>query len=232
MSKEAKITLVAVSDIKLKETINSLINSSLKLKRPRTILFSSKRITLNKKEAEIIELVNIKKINSIKEYSNFIIYSLHKYIKTSHILIVQWDGFVINPSKWDFNFLNFDYIGAPFIPRSDDEKYCRDQKNRFYTIGNGGFSLRSKRLLEAPTKYKLVDNFKFTNFHEDGFFSVYHRSFLESKGYKWAPFEIARKFSIESPLSVKDLKDLPLGFHGKKMLYLLFIIKLINFFRF
>ena len=74
MLKEAKITLVAVSDIKLKETINSLINSSLKLKKPKTILFSSKRITLNKKEAAIIEIVNIKKINSIKEYSNFIIY--------------------------------------------------------------------------------------------------------------------------------------------------------------
>ena len=59
MLKEAKITLVAVSDIKLKETINSLINSSLKLKKPKTILFSSKRITLNKKEAAIIEIVNI-----------------------------------------------------------------------------------------------------------------------------------------------------------------------------
>ena len=229
MLKDAKVTLVAVSDIKLKETIKALINSSLSLKKPRTILFSSKKINLNKKEASILEIVKIKKINSIKEYSNFIIYSLHKYINTSHIIIVQWDGFIINPSKWDLNFLKFDYIGAPFIPREDDKKYCRDLNNGFYTIGNGGFSLRSKRLLEAPSKYKLVDNHKFTNFHEDGFFCVYHRSFLESKGYKWAPFEIANKFSIESPLSIKDLKDLPLGFHGKKMLYLLFIIKFMSF---
>ena len=83
MIEEAEITLVAVSDIKIKETIKALINSAISLKNPRTILFTSKKINLNKKEAETIEIINIKKINSIKKYSNFIIYSLHKYIKTN-----------------------------------------------------------------------------------------------------------------------------------------------------
>ena len=43
---------------------------------------------------------------------------------------------------------------------------------------------------------------------------------VESKGYKWAPYDIARKFCIESPLSLNDLKKNPFGFHGKKMYYL------------
>ena len=228
MIKEAKLTIVSVSDIKIKRTINALIKSSINLKPSKTILFSSKAITLNKKESGIIDLVRIKKISSIQDYSSFIIYSLYKYIKTSHILIVQWDGFIINPEKWDPNFLKYDYIGAPFIPRENDKNYCRDLNGGFYTIGNGGFSLRSKKLLEAPTKFKLKDNREFTNFNEDGFFSVFHRKFLESKGLIWAPFDIAKKFSIESPLSTNELRDLPLGFHGKKMYYLLIIIKIIR----
>ena len=228
MTKEAKLTIVSVSDIKIKRTINALIKSNINLKPSKTILFSSKAITLNKKESGIIDLVRIKKISSIQDYSSFIIYSLYKYIKTSHILIVQWDGFIINPEKWDPNFLKYDYIGAPFIPRENDKNYCRDLNGGFYTIGNGGFSLRSKKLLEAPTKFKLKDNREFTNFNEDGFFSVFHRKFLESKGLIWAPFDIAKKFSIESPLSTNELRDLPLGFHGKKMYYLLIIIKIIR----
>ncbi len=230
MKKE--ITIIAVSDIKIKRTINSLMKSSLSLKPYKTILFSSKKIKLNKNQAGLIDLIKVDRINSIEEYSSFIIYKLFNYIETSHILIVQWDGYVINAKKWDDKFLNYDFIGAPFIPRNYDEKYCRDKNGAFYTIGNGGFSLRSRRLLEAPSKFKLLDNKEYTNFHEDGFFSVYHRSFLESKGFVWAPFEIANKFSIESLLSIKDLKDLPLGFHGKKIFYLLFLIKIINYLKF
>lgn len=229
---ESKITIVSISDIKIEKTINALIKTNLSIKPYKTILFSSKNITLNKKEAETIDLIKINKISSIKDYSNFIIYSLYKYIKTSHILIVQWDGYIINQKKWDSNFLNYDYIGAPFIPREYDKNYCKDLNGAFYAIGNGGFSLRSKRLLEAPTKFKLEDNKEYTNFNEDGFFCVYHRKFLESKGLIWAPFEIAKKFSIESPLSIKELIDLPLGFHGKKMVILLRLIKLKNFFKF
>ena len=218
ISKNKSITIVAVSDLKIKETINALLKSSKSLNPKKTILFSSKNLKLNKKEREVIDLINIKPISSIREYSNFIIFSLHLYINTSHVLIVQWDGYIYNKNKWSKNFLNFDYIGAPFIPRVNDKNYSRDFKNRFYVIGNGGFSLRSKSLLEAPSKYKLRDNESMTNFHEDGFFSIYHREFLESKGFVWAPFKIAKEFSIESPLSFEDLFILPFGFHGKKML--------------
>tara|TARA_B100000212_G_scaffold283669_1_gene223865 strand:- start:651 stop:1349 length:699 start_codon:yes stop_codon:yes gene_type:complete len=231
MSKK-NITIAAVSDVKIRETIYALITSNACFKRSsKTLLFTSKDVALSKKESKIIDIIKIKKINSLKGYSNFIIYSLYKYIDTSHILIVQWDGYIINPKKWDTNFLNYDYIGAPFIPRGSDPNYCRDKARGFYTIGNGGFSLRSRRLLEAPSKFKLVDNKKYTNFHEDGFFSVYHRRFLEKKGYSWAPYSIAKKFSLESPISFRDLNTLPFGFHGKKMFYLLLFFKIVNFFK-
>ena len=232
MLSQTSISIISISDIRMKETIVALKKSFKLVKSSETILFTSQSVRLNKYEKKIINIIKIPEIKSIKDYSNFIIYELYKYIKTSHVLIVQWDGYIINKNKWDLNFFNYDYIGAPFIPRSLDEQYSRDQKGAFYVIGNGGFSLRSRRLLEAPSKFKLVDDPNFTNMHEDGFFCVYHRSFLESKGFIWAPFYIAKEFSIESPLCLNDLKELPFGFHGKKMIYIKKFIKpLILFFK-
>lgn len=220
MVSNENITILSVSDIQIKKTINAIIKSSFSLRPSENILFTSKKINLTKQEKKYIKLINIKPIVSLKDYSNFIIYELHKYITTTHALIVQWDGQVFNPEGWDLSFLDYDYIGAPFIPRHFDECYSRDKKGNFYVVGNGGFSLRSKKLLEAPCKFKLKNEYSYTKNHEDGFFSVLHREFLESKGFKWAPYDIARKFCIESPLSLSDLKKRPLGFHGKKMYYL------------
>ena len=235
MTTRKGIFIVAISDIKIKETIFALTESSRSLKPRKTILFTSKNIILNTYQSNLIDLVRISPINSIRDYSHFIIYKLHNFINSSHVLIVQWDGYVIDKNKWRNNFLNYDYIGAPFIPRVNDQEYSNNEKGAFFVIGNGGFSLRSKKLLAAPSKYKLKDNFNFTNFHEDGFFSVFHREFLESKGFSWAPFKLAKKFSIETIVSFKDIQSLPLGFHGKRMLLVVRVIKrikiLVNIFR-
>tara|TARA_B100000212_G_scaffold339971_1_gene319483 strand:- start:7693 stop:8400 length:708 start_codon:yes stop_codon:yes gene_type:complete len=228
MIKSNRITIISVSDIKIKKTINALIKSTNQLRPYETIFFTSKSIKLSPIQKKYIRKIEIDPISSIEEYSKFIIFSLHKFIDTTHVLIVQWDGFITNINKWDKDFLKYDYIGAPFIPRINELNYSKDKEGRFYTIGNGGFSLRSKKLLEAATKFNLKDNKLLTNYHEDGFFSVLHRNFLESKGFIWAPFNIAKNFSIESPLSFNDLKELPLGFHGKKMLLIIFLKKLLE----
>ena len=222
-----KITIVAASDIKIQETLKALYISSLYLKPCKTIFFSSKNKTSNKKYS-FITLQKIKPLKTINDYSSFIIYELNKYIETTHILIVQWDGYVINPKKWSDTFLEYDYVGAPFVPRINDYSYSRDRSNNFFVIGNGGFSLRSKKLIEAPSKYKLIDDKFLTNSNEDGFFCVLHRIFLESKGFKWAPFDISKSFSIEAPLSFSQINDLPLGFHGRKVLYFVKLKRLID----
>ena len=225
------LTIIAASDIKINETIYALIKSTKYIKPHKTILFSSNLNYANKKIIErfnFIEHIKIKPLNSVSDYSNFIIYDLYKYIDTSHILIVQWDGYVINPAKWNNDFLNYDYVGAPFIPRFNNYSYSRDKDNNFFVVGNGGFSLRSKKLLEAPTKFKLIDNKETTNSHEDGFFCILHRQFLESKGFEWASFKIASNFSIESPINLNEILDFPLGFHGKKIILFIKLIKLIS----
>lgn len=79
--------------------------------------------------------VRTKPIRSIEDYCRFMVKDLAEHIKTPHCLVVQWDGYVINPKFWKEDYRQYDYIGAPW--KADGQ------------IGNGGFSLRSKRLLEA-----------------------------------------------------------------------------------
>ena len=227
-----EISIVAVADTKINETIISLRISSRKINCKKVILLSSANIDTSKTFKEL-EVIKIKSLNSLKDYNHFIIYELHKYIQTSHIILVQWDGFILNQDKWVDDFLKYDYIGAPFIPRAENFKYSRDKYEDFYCIGNGGFSLRSLSLLKAPSKYKLEDNALETFNHEDGFFSVYYRKFLESKGFKWAPFSLAKRFSVESPITFKEFINLPFGFHGKKLLKLhpkILFLRMCNYF--
>ena len=85
-----------------------------------------------------IEVVAISDLRSRDEYSQFVLKSLPAYIDTDHVLLVQWDGYVVNPAAWDPAFLHCDYIGAKWFWAEEGKR-----------IGNGGFSLRSRRLLEA-----------------------------------------------------------------------------------
>ena len=84
-----------------------------------------------------IEIVDIGPLDSRAGYSEFMLKGLLPHIRTSHALVVQWDGFVVNPLAWDDAFLGCDYLGAKW--------FWYDSMR----VGNGGFSLRSRRLLEA-----------------------------------------------------------------------------------
>ena len=84
-------------------------------------------------------------------------------------------------------------MGAPWPAQTNFTK-----KNKEVRVGNGGFSLRSRRLLRAPTVLGLEFTDLGTGFpHEDGFLCVHYREELEAHGIKFAPVEIAAKFSTE-----------------------------------
>src|SRR5579871_4684098 len=101
------------------------------------------------------------------EYSLFVLYALGEFIKTEFALIVQDDGWVLNADKWQDAFFNYDYLGAPvhlaritqgtdaFYKRGFEWLNYRDRECRIENIYNGGFSLRSKRLLDAPRRFGL-----------------------------------------------------------------------------
>lgn len=122
--------------------------------------------------------VKIPEIKGLDGYSNFCVRDLTKYVDTPFALIIQYDGFVLNGSAWTDDFQKYDYIGAP-----------TDTTGRMM---NGGFSLRSKRLLDFSSKNN------WPSAHPEDFqFCLGHRAEIESVGMKFAPIEVSRKFSME-----------------------------------
>jgi hypothetical protein len=104
------VTLVAVSSVKIQETVDAINYSSRGIKFYDKLLITHRDINnFPKKKTKIIE-----KINSIKEWCRFILFDLHNFIETDFILLIHWDGFVINPEKWSKEFLRYDYIGSPW----------------------------------------------------------------------------------------------------------------------
>jgi len=208
------VTLVCVTSVNLDKSVYALEKSCKEIKFNEVILFTDINVS-----HDFIKIIKIPKLNYI-QYSEFIVYELHKHIETDFVLIVQNDGFIVNPEQWDDIFLNYDYIGAPFpIPDKNDKISYRTPKNELIRVGNGGFSLRSKKLLSLPTKLNIEWKSYFDYWNEDGFFCVHNREILETNGCVFAPVSVAAQFSHE-----KETKEtegiIPFGFHGKSSKYI------------
>lgn len=132
-------------------------------------------------------------------------------------LIIHSDGFAVNRDAWTDEFLEYDYIGAAW------------QDGR---VGNGGFTLRSKKLYNAlkdmdvgfdtayyndvihNPDYHVITNGKYL-IPEDNIICKIHRHTLEEKyGIKFAPLHIANRFSVEHYMH-HEWVGKSLGFHGK-----------------
>jgi len=203
------VTLVSVTSVNLEKTILALKYSMKGIKFNEVLLLTDKDVFPND-----IKTIKIDKLDYIA-YSKFIVYELHKYINTDFALIIQNDGFVINPDKWDDKFLEYDYIGAPFpIPPSHDNISYRDPFGNLIRVGNGGFSLRSKKILSLPTKLNLEWKPYFGYYNEDGFFAVHNKHIFEDNGCKFSPVDLAARFSIEKE-TPETVGVTSFGFHGK-----------------
>lgn len=130
-----------------------------------------------------VRVVAAPDIRSSRAYSEFVIRVLPDLVQTSHVLIVQWDGFVTHPENWSDSFLETDYIGAPW-------PQFRDGRD----VGNGGFSLRSSRLMHAVRRRS--DG---ADVHpEDVWICRTLRADLErEEGLRFAPSSLAYRFSVE-----------------------------------
>lgn len=201
------VTLVAVSSININETIKAIENSY------KDIHFGAVKLITHEMPEQLPQNISFEKcdkIKSIDEYSYFMLYKLTNYIDTDFALIVQHDGFVLNTSKWSNEFFEYDYIGAPW-PRSGWNEY----EGNYYIVGNGGFSLRSKKLLDAWSKFKIpFDPEKFC-VNEDYLICVRFRDLLSKEGVSFATPSLASKFSREHYL--KNFYDKnSFGFHKLK----------------
>src|SRR5262245_11562041 len=55
--------------------------------------------------ADGIDVVDAGPIDTRDAYSRFVLKSLGPHVATTHVLLVQWDGYVVNPAEWKPEFL-------------------------------------------------------------------------------------------------------------------------------
>lgn len=200
------VTLFAVSSIMIPETIQSLLYSS------RDIDFGSIKILTHTKPQDLpeqIEYVEIPEIKDIMDYNQFCFSELGQYIQTSHGLLTQYHAFIIEPKMWNNDWLECDYLGAIWPLRQGSFKANNGEIVR---NGNGGFSLRSKRLMEIPKEkgWELRQDQGYWN--EDGNLTVYWRREMLELGINYGTTMEAAAFAYENPTSENFGKQ-TFGFH-------------------
>lgn len=133
-------------------------------------------------------------LRSITEYNLLITQRLAQDLEADFVLVIQYDGFILNADQFSPHFLHYDYIGAPW-PNFDHHE-----------VGNGGFSWRSRKLVQAVAALDYADPAE----AEDLFICRRMRPALEAQGCRFAPKAIASHFSVEFPAVPYPT----FGFHG------------------
>jgi hypothetical protein len=215
------VTLLAIDNThRIENTIKAIYTSINEIKFGKIKLITTKenidKYYSDNSEIEFEEMVyNITDINT---YSKYMIYELHNHVDTEFAINIQDHGFIINPSMWTNEFLEYDYIGAPW---SWSKNSYVTPFNEHIRVGNGGVSLRSKKLLEVPLKVDIpfdcttgdfYKHFNANNFAEDGNICVHNRHLFIEQGCKFAPVELAAKFSYENSVP-ENQGIIPFAFH-------------------
>lgn len=150
-------------------------------------------------------------------YSTFSTKCLHYYVNNEFALVTQHDGFIIHPENWREEFLQYDYIGAPWPEDFGGER-----------VGNSGFSLRSRAFMQACADINIPHNNEMDEPEARRYMpgvdeaaddiwmckNADVREAMERFGISYAPVEVARFFSSEMEIPELPFDDTKVfGFH-------------------
>jgi hypothetical protein len=201
------VTLIAFTSVKIDKTIKALEHSC------KGIKFGAVKLVSDIKPDNLpspIEHEYCDKMSNIDEWNYAVIYKLGKYIETEFAILIHDDGFIVNPDSWRPEFLDYDYIGAPWPLPKDDFSY-RDITGEIIRVGNS-VSLRSKKLIDLPVKINLEWKPFHGYYNEDGFICVNNRHVYKEHGMKFADIDVAKYFSHEMMIpEIENIK--PFAFH-------------------
>lgn len=173
MIKLDNVSLVCVGSTKIEESLKA-IEICKNFCKFNTIKYLT--------DANTPYTIKIPRIKSIREYDTFIVTQLPKFIDSDYLLSIHWDGFIINPEAWTYDFFDYDYIGAPWTWFD-------------HICGNGGFCLKSKKFLETQ---KLIFDEEYVAPHQDDLIlSKDYRQVFIDYGCDYAPSNVGYQFSTE-----------------------------------
>lgn len=225
------VTIISINGRDPENSVKAINYSSRRIKFAKKILVTTPDKVQKYDDIEVFKY----DIKNRDIYSYFCIKELYKYIDTDFCLVVQPDGFVINPFMWNESFLNWDYIGAPLVPRETEAaliafgklKEFQNFTNLPHVNGCGGFTLRSKKFLTACSEleYPPIKIYTHNTLSEDFFLCVDKKEILELKyGINFAPLDLACKFATAwgvkvdsgtcAATNINKLSSHTFGFHG------------------
>ena len=162
-----------------------------------------------------IDICKDLKAGDLYNYSRDCIANLYKRFSTPYVLFIHPDGFPLRSGIEGF-LGKYDYIGSPWPTNCDDRigKLLLSQKN---FVGNGGFSLRSRKIcVESSRIYKRIGRFIPNIFilYEDYFITRFLFKFFPRyrNRISIAPTNVAQTFAVETTPSKPS--HMPLGFHS------------------
>jgi hypothetical protein len=108
---------------------------------------------------------------------------LPQHIATSHVLVTQWDGFVVDARAWRDEFLACDYIGAPW----PDQPASRP------------WAMVASACVRASCCKRGLDTHITQEHPEDLMLCREYRAWLEQHhGVRFASLDLARGFAFEN----------------------------------
>lgn len=183
------VTLCCIDCVQPALALRALLLSAAQARFGAVMLLTDAEVA-----APAVEVRQIGRLAGGAEYSAFVLKRLMDHVATPFVLLVQWDGWVLDGARWEKGFRGFDYIGAPW-----------PWHPAWRQVGNGGFSLRSRRLLAVLAQDGFVPGHP-----EDEMIGGAWRTALEARGIRFADVASARRFSVE-----RDEAAAPsFGFHG------------------
>lgn len=163
----SRITIVSVTGLQAvaEGAVRAIVKSSMEMPGAKALLISPQR------PAGTLEWIKHVPVAPFgyTDYSLFILYMLGEFIETEFALIVQDDGWVLSGKNWRSEFLDYDMVGAPgHLAGVRDPQGGITYYRGFHwetmidrpgmqidIVYNGGFSLRSKKLMTAPRRLNL-----------------------------------------------------------------------------
>lgn len=174
----------------LRRTLRVLRFCNLHFRFGRTLLLSY--LPLPHQVGFGLDVEQIPKLE-FSQWNTFHTRIVPKFINSPYAMSVHEDGFPTHPELWQDKFLDYDFIGAPWFDG---------------VVGNAGFCIESQRFLQAKMTVPFSNE---PTIPSDTFLCRTHRDYLESKGMRFAPTELAIEFSTE-----QTGRQWPsLGFHGR-----------------
>lgn len=207
------VTLVAMTSVNVQATIQAMLYSM------RGITFGDAVLVTDRKPWNLPKAIRFEKTSRLRTIDDFnykMVYELGDHIRTDFAMIVHADGFVVHPEMWRDEFLDYDYIGAPWpLPREGDTTTYRDRDGNICRVGNS-CGIRSRRLLTFPKEAGIPWSGEYAYgrlwYFEDGFLCCRIRHLLTKNGMTIAPIDVAKYYAHEQ--MIPEVQGItPFAFH-------------------